>query len=106
MMSPVFKFHLLVPAAERRGVKPEKIGQCRVWAECGVEGSGPVGRQRERGRESAELRHSLGQQSSRQTLSPGALSRPSTHTNDKRSQRTVSGTLNLQRLLDHGTMTL
>lgn len=51
MMSPVFKFHLLVPAAERRGVKPEKIGQCRVWAECGVEGSGPVGRGRERERE-------------------------------------------------------
>ena len=43
ILSPMFKFHLLVPAAERgersehsTGVKPEKIGQCRVRA------SGPV----------------------------------------------------------------
>ena len=44
----MFKFHLLVPAVERRaGVKPEKIGQdwCRVWS---VEGSGPRGRERVR----------------------------------------------------------
>ena len=102
-MSPVFKFHLLVPAAERRGVKPEKIGQCRVWAECGVEGSGPVGRGRERERESAELRHSLGQQTdtqSRRTL-------PTINTATTRDLNGLCRALLISRdYLDHGTMTL
>ena len=70
MMSPVFKFHLSVrqPRGERRGVKPEKIGQCRVWGPVwsgGQWASGPPERER-------VVRHSrLGQQTgdqSRRTL--------------------------------------
>ena len=77
MMSPVFKFHLLVPAAERREARGETRenrpvpGVGRVWS-GGQWASGPAERERER-----VVRHSLGQQTE---LSPGALSRPSTHT--------------------------